>query len=79
MALSAPLPAALAARLEASVEEWPYLESEVLAKNHSCKVCMTCRFFRHHPGANCIPVLACQLHKGLKEPTPGPFRAVLRS
>jgi hypothetical protein len=26
---------------------------------------MTCHFFRHHAGVNCIQVLTCQLHQGL--------------
>ncbi|MEY4807555.1 MAG: hypothetical protein RLZZ206_1944 [Cyanobacteriota bacterium] len=26
---------------------------------------MTCHFFRHHPGPNCIPLLTCHLHQGL--------------
>jgi hypothetical protein len=60
-----PLPAALAARLETPVEEWPYLDEDVLLKTRSRKVCMTCHWFRHHAGANCIPVLTCQLHQGL--------------
>ena len=61
-------PAALAARLEAPIEEWPYLDGEVLLKTRSRKVCMTCHWFRHHAGVNCIPVLTCQLQ-------PGPDRA----
>jgi len=60
-----PRPAALAARLEVPIEEWPYLDSEVLVKTRSRKVCMTCHWFRHHAGVNCIPLLTCQLHQGL--------------
>jgi hypothetical protein len=26
---------------------------------------MTCHWFRHHAGLNCIPLLTCQLHEGL--------------
>jgi hypothetical protein len=26
---------------------------------------MTCHWFRHHAGVNCIPVLTCQLHQEL--------------
>ena len=26
---------------------------------------MTCHWFRHHAGVNCIPLLTCQLHEGL--------------
>jgi hypothetical protein len=65
--MGAPLPraAALNARLETSIEEWPYLDEAVLLKTRSRKVCMTCHWFRHHAGVNCIPVLTCQLHQGL--------------
>lgn len=56
---------ALATRLEAPIEEWPYLDEDVLLKTRSRKVCMTCYWFRHHAGPNCIPVLTCQLHQGL--------------
>ena len=56
---------ALAARLETPIEEWPYLDSEVLVKIRSRQVCMTCHFFRHHPGPECIPLLTCHLHQGL--------------
>jgi hypothetical protein len=58
-------PAAMAAQLEAPVDEWPLLDEAVLVKTRSCKVCMTCHWFRHHAGVNCIPVLTCQLHQGL--------------
>ena len=71
--MGAPLPraAALNVRLETPIEEWPYLEEAVLLKTRSRKVCMTCHWFRHHAGVNCIPVLTCQLHQGLI----GPWRA----
>ena len=26
---------------------------------------MTCHFFRHHAGPNCISLLTCHLHQGL--------------
>ena len=58
-------PAALVAQLQGPVEEWPYLDEGVLLKTRSRKVCMTCHWFRHHAGVNCIPVLTCQLHQGL--------------
>ena len=50
--MAAPLPrsAPLAARLEAPVEEWPCLDSEVLMKTRSRKVCMTCHSFGITPG-----------------------------
>ena len=41
------------------------LESDVLVKTRSRKVCMTCHWFHHHAGVNCIPVLTCQMHQGL--------------
>ena len=46
-------------------ESWPYLDEAVLRPSRSRKVCMTCHWFRHHAGAECIPVLTCQLHRGL--------------
>jgi len=55
----------MAARLEAQVDEWPYLNEEVLLKSRSRKVCMICHWLRHHAGVNCISVLTCQLHQGL--------------
>ena len=44
------------------IEEWPYLDEAVLLRTRSRKVCMTCHWFRHHAGVNCIPVLTsrCQ-------------------
>ena len=65
MGVPLPRPAALAARLETPIEEWPYLDSEVLLKTRSRKVCMTCHWFRHHAGVNCIPVLTCHAPEGL--------------
>ncbi len=47
------------------IEDWPYLDQGTLLTSRSRKVCMTCHWFRHHPGLNCIPVLTCQLHQGL--------------
>lgn len=46
-------------------EQWPYLDEEVLVASRSSKVCLTCHWFRHHAGVNCIPLLTCQLHQGL--------------
>jgi hypothetical protein len=65
MGIPVPRPAALGARLGTSVEEWPYLDSDVLVRGRSRKFCMTCHWFRHHAGVNCIPLLTCQLHQGL--------------
>ena len=44
------------------IEDWPYLDEAVLLRTRSRKVCMTCHWFRHHAGVNCIPVLTsrCQ-------------------
>ena len=41
------------------IEDWPYLDEGTLLKTRSRKVCMTCHWFRHHAGVNCIPVLTC--------------------
>jgi hypothetical protein len=32
------------------IEEWPYLDQQVLVPTRSRKVCLTCHFFRHHAG-----------------------------
>jgi hypothetical protein len=57
----------VAAAVEAAgdCEAWPYLDQDVLRPSRSRKVCMTCHWFRHHAGAQCIPLLTCQLHQGL--------------
>jgi hypothetical protein len=57
----------VAASVEAAgdCEAWPYLDGDVLLASRSRKVCMTCHWFRHHAGAQCIPLLTCQLHQGL--------------
>jgi hypothetical protein len=57
----------VAAAVEAAgdCEAWPYLDGDVLLASRSRKVCMTCHWFRHHAGAQCIPLLTCQLHQGL--------------
>jgi hypothetical protein len=65
MGASLPRPAALAARLETPIEEWPYLDGAVLQKCRSRRVCMTCHWFRHHAGVNGIPLLTCRFHQGL--------------
>jgi hypothetical protein len=51
-------------RLDA-IEDWPWLDQDVLCSSRSRQVCMTCHFFRHHPGPNGIPLLTCHLHQGL--------------
>ncbi len=48
-----------------AIEEWPYLDQELLLSSRSHRVCMTCHWFRHHAGPHCIPLLTCQLHRGL--------------
>ena len=50
---------------EIPIDAWPYLDEEVLKSSRSRQVCMTCHWFRHHAGVNCIPLLTCQLHEGL--------------
>jgi len=47
------------------IEDWPWLDQDVLRKSRSRQVCMTCHFFRHHPGANGIPLLTCHRHQAL--------------
>lgn len=51
-------------RLEA-MEDWAWLDQKQLHSSLSHQVCMTCHFFRHHPGANGIRLLTCHLHQGL--------------
>jgi hypothetical protein len=51
--------------LDEEIEDWPWLDQDVLRKSRSRQVCMTCHCFRHHPGPNCIPLLTCHLHQGL--------------
>ena len=46
MGVPLPRPAALAARLKAPVEEWPYLDEAVLLRTRSRKVCMTCHWIQ---------------------------------
>ena len=50
MGVPLPRPAALAAKLEIPIEEWPYLDEAVLLKTRSRKVCMTCHSFGITPG-----------------------------
>jgi hypothetical protein len=64
MGVRLPRPAALAAKFETPVEEWAYLDEGTLLKTRSRKVCMTCHWFRHHAGMNCIPVLTCSQLRG---------------
>lgn len=50
---------------EIPIDAWPYLDEKVLKSSRSSRVCITCHWFRHHAGVNCIPLLTCQLHEGL--------------
>ena len=65
MALHRPRPIGPADRMDLPTEEWPFLDQEVLVQARSHKVCMTCHWFQHQAGVNCIPLLSCQLHQGL--------------
>ena len=47
------------------VHDWPYLTQPVLVASRSRQVCLTCRFFGHQAAADAIPLLTCQLHRGL--------------
>ncbi|TWB86853.1 hypothetical protein FB106_1313 [Synechococcus sp. Ace-Pa] len=58
-------PAPSSAAGDDGCEHWPFLDEAVLLPTRSRKVCMTCHWFRHHAGVNCIPLLTCQLHQGL--------------
>jgi hypothetical protein len=51
--------------LQDAVEDWLYLEGDVLRSSRSRKVCLTCYWFRHVPTASCIPLLTSQLNQGL--------------
>jgi hypothetical protein len=48
-----------AGSLELPIDAWPFLDQQVLLPSRSRKVCMTCHWFRHHSGVNCIPLLTC--------------------
>ena len=48
-----------------AIEHWPWLDQDVLRSSRNRQVCVTCHFFLHHSGPNCIPLLICQLHQGL--------------
>jgi hypothetical protein len=50
MGASRPTPAALAARIEIPIEEWPYLDEGTLQKTRSRKVCMNCHSSDTTPG-----------------------------
>ena len=53
-----PVPLSLQPSREEAIEEWPWLDEAVLRSSRSRQACMTCHFFRHHPGPNCIPCQA---------------------
>ena len=48
-----------------AIEDWPWLDQQVLRTSRSHQVCMTCHLFRHHPGPDGIPLLTFHLHQGL--------------
>ena len=48
-----------------AIEDWPWLDQQVLRTSRSHQVCMTCHLFRHYPGPDGIPLLTCHLHQGL--------------
>jgi hypothetical protein len=50
MGVPLPRPAALAAKLEIPIEEWPYLDEAVLLKTRSRKFCVTCHSSGTTPG-----------------------------
>jgi len=50
---------------ESQYDAWPYRDEVFLKSSRSRQVCITCYWFRHHAGVNCIPLLTCQLHEGL--------------
>lgn len=50
---------------EEPIEQWPQLDGDVLVVSRSGSVCLTCHFFRHHPGPDAIPLLTCHLHQAL--------------
>ena len=52
----------------AAVEEWDYLDIDVLKPARSSRVCMTCQHFRFEVGTHCVTVLACPIHQGLIPP-----------
>jgi hypothetical protein len=52
------------AAVSSDCEGWSFLDEGVLRSSRSRKVCMTCHWCCHHTGAECIPVLTCQLHRG---------------
>ena len=45
-------------------EVWPDQGQEVLLPSRSRKVCVPCHWFRHHAGAQSMPLLTCQWHQG---------------
>jgi len=47
------------------LEDWPQLDQQTLQSSRSRSVCLTCHFFRHHPGGDGIPLLTCHLHQSL--------------
>ncbi|WP_411877146.1 galactose oxidase [Vulcanococcus limneticus] len=50
---------------EPCTEDWLYLDQDVLQASRNRQACITCHLCRHHAGASYIPLLTCQLHRGL--------------
>ncbi|KEF41267.1 MAG: galactose oxidase [Cyanobium sp. CACIAM 14] len=48
-----------------ALEAWPYLGPDQLLPSRSRRVCLTCHWFRHHIGADGVPLLSCQWHRQL--------------
>ena len=48
-----------------TVEEWRYLDIDVLRPARSSKVFMTCQHFRYEVGRHCVTLLTCPIHQGL--------------
>ena len=47
-----------------AIEDWPWLDQQVLRTSRSHQVCMTCHFCRPHPGPRGCLLLACHLRQG---------------
>ena len=58
------MPAARPADPE-TVEEWRYLDIDVLRPARSSRVCMTCQHFRYEVGRHCVTLLTCPIHQDL--------------
>jgi len=50
---------------EVPIDEWLYLDLEVLLPSSHRKFCLSCHWFCHQAEPDGIPLLTCQLHRGL--------------